>query len=195
MVIIIFNKTVRTTTCEIICNVQKCTSCKSYRAALRAIYHSSIKRATLKSRVIHNHTNERFLRTPEKKEKMCRLRKAVTSSKYKISKLENYIKKLNEKKVDEELNQDMVHILNSNSKKIQERYPEGTFARLFWEEQLKASSGKKGRQNRWHPLMIKWCLNLQLLSGVTYHTLRTSGFIVLPSERTLRDFTHALLQI
>ncbi len=40
-------------------------------------------------------------------------------------------------------------------------YPEGTFAtfaRLFWEEQLKASSGKKGRQNRWHPLMIKWCM-------------------------------------
>lgn len=96
----------------------------------------------------------------------------------------------NSEEIDEELNQDMVQILNRNSDKIQKRYPEGSFARLFWEEQQKASSGKKGRQNRWHPLMLKWCLNLQLLSGVSYHTLRTSGFIVLPSERTLRDFTH-----
>lgn len=38
--------------------------------------------------------------------------------------------------------------------------------------------------------MIKWCLNLKLLSSSAYHTLRTSGFIQLPSERTLRDYTH-----
>ena len=62
-----FNKTVRTTSCEIICDAQICTPCKSYRAALRAVYHSSIKRATLKSTVIQNHTNKRYLRTPEKK--------------------------------------------------------------------------------------------------------------------------------
>ena len=38
--------------------------------------------------------------------------------------------------------------------------------------------------------MIKWALNLKLLSSSAYHALRTSGFIVLPSEGTLRDFTH-----
>lgn len=35
--------------------------------------------------------------------------------------------------------------------------------------------------------MIKWCLNLKLLSG---SALRTSGFIKLPSKRTLRDYVH-----
>lgn len=38
--------------------------------------------------------------------------------------------------------------------------------------------------------MIKWCLNLKLLSTSAYHSLRTAGFIKLPSERTLRDYTN-----
>ena len=39
-------------------------------------------------------------------------------------------------------------------------------------------------------MMIRWCLNLKLLSSSSYHTLRTSGFLKLPSQRTLRDYTH-----
>lgn len=33
-------------------------------------------------------------------------------------------------------------------------------------------------------------MNLKLLSSSAYHSLSTSGFIKLPSERTLRDYTH-----
>ena len=33
-------------------------------------------------------------------------------------------------------------------------------------------------------------MNLKLLSSSAYHSLRTSGFMKLPSERTLRDYTH-----
>ena len=33
------------------------------------------------------------------------------------------------------------------------------------------------------------CL-LKLLSSAAYHSLRTSGFVKLPSEWTLRDYTH-----
>ena len=35
----------------------------------------------------------------------------------------------------------------------------------------------------------KWCLNLKLMSSVAYHGMRCSGFVTLPSERTLRDYT------
>ena len=38
--------------------------------------------------------------------------------------------------------------------------------------------------------MIKWCLNLQLLSSSAYQAVKLSGVLVLPSERTLRDYTH-----
>ena len=33
-------------------------------------------------------------------------------------------------------------------------------------------------------------MNLKLLSSSAYHCLSTSGFVKLPSERTLRDYTH-----
>lgn len=43
---------------------------------------------------------------------------------------------------------------------------------------------------RWHPLFIRWCLNIMLTSSTTYEIIRESGFITLPSKRTLRDYTH-----
>ncbi len=39
-------------------------------------------------------------------------------------------------------------------------------------------------------MMIRWCLSLKLLSSGSYNALRSSGVVVLPSERTLRDYTH-----
>ena len=42
---------------------------------------------------------------------------------------------------------------------------------------------------RWHPRMIKWCLNIKLHSSAAYEAIRESGFISLPSSRTLRDYT------
>ena len=43
---------------------------------------------------------------------------------------------------------------------------------------------------RWHPLFIRWCLNIMLISGKAYEVMRESGLICLPSRRTLRDYTH-----
>lgn len=50
------------------------------------------------------------------------------------------------------------------------------------------AKGKTGR--RWHPLFLRWCLNIALTSSKTYEIIRDSGFITLPSKRTLRDYTH-----
>ena len=80
--------------------------------------------------------------------------------------------------------------MKENSSTIQYTYPEGSFARLFWEEQLKAATVTNARQIQWHPMIIKWCLNLKLLSSSAYYAMRSSGFVKLPSERTLRDYTH-----
>ena len=43
---------------------------------------------------------------------------------------------------------------------------------------------------RWHPIMVKWALNLKMLSSSPYHASRTSGFMLLPRKRTLRDYVH-----
>ncbi len=38
--------------------------------------------------------------------------------------------------------------------------------------------------------MVKWCLYLRHLSSGAYEALRVSGCVKLPSQRTLRDYTH-----
>ena len=77
---------------------------------------------------------------------------------------------------------------------IHEQFPEGSFKRLFWEQQRQALISSSN-QMRWHPTMIKWCLNIKLYSTAAYEAIRESGFISLPSTRTLRDYTHHIKSI
>ena len=64
------------------------------------------------------------------------------------------------------------------------------FKSIFWQQQMKASLAKGKQGIRWHPAIIRWCLYLHHRSSGAYSTLRNSGVIVLPSERTLRDYRH-----
>lgn len=140
-----------------------------------------------------SHSNERYLNTPEKKAKMTKLKERAQAAEKQVKVLKDKIREIMQQQgdtLDPDLNSDFVSIMNSNSDRINASYPEGSFARLFWEEQLKAASVKDPRLMRWHPVMIKWCLNLKLISSAAYHCLHTSGFVKLPSERTLRDYTH-----
>jgi len=43
---------------------------------------------------------------------------------------------------------------------------------------------------RWHPLFVRWASNIMLTSSKMYEIIRESGFICLPSQRTLRDYRH-----
>ena len=92
--------------------------------------------------------------------------------------------------IDGAFHDDLFGIMQENNEEVKKKYPEGSFQRLFWEEQINAVRVKNSRQIRWHPLFIRWCLNLKLLSSAAYHATKTPGFIKLPSERTLRDYTH-----
>ena len=40
--------------------------------------------------------------------------------------------------------------------------------------------------------MIKWCLYLRYKSSGVYEALKESGCLKLPSQRTLRDYTHVI---
>ena len=45
-------------------------------------------------------------------------------------------------------------LMKESTPKIRELFAEGTFRRLFWDEQLK-SAEKDLRQMRWHPTIIR----------------------------------------
>jgi hypothetical protein len=186
-----YPQTVRTTNCEVICTNHKCSSCKKYRATLRSIYHRWSRRSE-SSGSSSSFGNDRYLNTLEKKKKMSKWRKRAQFAETTLLKLRDKVRMLTENQgeiISQDMHSDLLEIMKQNTKKVNDTYPEHSFARLLWDEQLKASSVSP-RQMRWHPVLIKWCLNLKLLSSSCYHALRSSGFLKLPSERTLRDYTN-----
>ena len=92
--------------------------------------------------------------------------------------------------MDKQLDADIAAIMDECSSYVEETYPANSFERLFWEEQKRARNVKCAKQIRWHPMIIKWCLRIKLISSAAYSAFRSSGLLKLPSERTLRDYTH-----
>ena len=137
-------------------------------------------------------TNYRFLTTPEKDRRLRRLHQQSRINQQRANRLRLLERATEERgmSVDENLHNDLVHIIEENSHVVAQSYPQDSFARVFWESQHRASSLKDARSMRWDPLMIRWCLYLRHVSGRAYEMLRESGVIKLPSQRTLRDYTY-----
>ena len=64
------------------------------------------------------------------------------------------------------------------------------FMKLSWEQQKSAFSKKS--VEKYHPMLIRFCLSLATKSGSAYDELRNSNVLVLPSRRTLRDQRNAI---
>jgi hypothetical protein len=65
-----------------------------------------------------------------------------------------------------------------------------SYQRLFWCKQFKSINVNSSKGMRWHPMILRWCLYLIQKSNTAYDALRDSGFIILPSTRTLFDYSH-----
>ena len=100
---------------------------------------------------------------------------------------ENLQREINERgvKVDSELAEDFEKIMAANSNDVT------PFMHLFWEQQ-KQSVSKKGTSNRYHPMIIRFCLSIASKSASAYDELRSSNVLTLPSRRTLRDYKNAI---
>ena len=188
-------QTVRSSSCEMLSQGPKCSSCVEYRSPLRSAYNRWNKR-TLRSPSKFTSASSRtpfsYLRTPEKRRRYSLLRARAIAAEKKLARLRKRLKESISKSgvtIESDLHSDLVQTMEENNEEIQKKYGEGTFRRLFWDQQMQAAKAKNPTQVRWHPMMIKWCLHLKLLSSSAYHAMRSSGFITLPSERTLRDYT------
>ena len=107
------------------------------------------------------------------------------SAEQEVEKLQEYIKSSTEKNgvlVHKNLHNDLQAVMKAESIERSKLFPEGSFRRLFWDEQLKMAKLKNAASMKRHPMMIRWCLNLKLLSSSVYHALRTPGFLKLPSS-------------
>lgn len=68
--------------------------------------------------------------------------------------------------------EDLKDMAEKSRDEIHKTYPEGSFERVFWEEQDKAMSLSNVRSMRWHQVFIKWSLYLWHLSGWAYERLQ-----------------------
>jgi hypothetical protein len=79
------------------------------------------------------------------------------------------------------LSNDFVKILSNANENMT------PFMNLFWQQQKQLfSSCSQGVQ--YHPMVIWFCLSLAAKSSSCYEELMNSGILVLPSQRTLRDY-------
>ncbi|KAK3921575.1 Transposable element P transposase, partial [Frankliniella fusca] len=161
-----------------------CVSCKALQEIFRKRRWKSVH---LKGTDVSKTTNK-SLSKEELETKASSIHNVMKNQKKKIIRLEEKIRKMINKdtiEIDEHLGKDFMKILRKNADKMT------GIQKLFWKEQMKAL----GRQNNpksmtWNPMMVRIALHLQNISPAAVNFMRDAGFISLPCNRTLYDFTH-----
>ena len=169
-----------------------CDVCKQYRSNLRALVGRSEKRRTSECDRTDpsSHTPFQHLSTPEKARRYQREHALRKSCQRRIGHLLQEAAEERGFCEDKSLSDDLSQIMVQNAENMKSIHPAGSFGRIFWDSQAQAASLTDARQMRWDPMMVRWCLYLRHLSSSAYETLREGGFVKLPSQRTLRDYTH-----
>ena len=85
---------------------------------------------------------------------------------------------------------DVGTVFDDASSQVMADFPEDSFQRILWEQQKQYNSLRDKRQMRWHPIIVRFALSLRYASTSAYRAVTKCGFLSLPSERTLRDYTH-----
>ena len=173
----------------------RCHSCNNYRRTLHAMLSRYQTTADSVGKIqTTSHTNYRYLSTPEKHQRMALLHKDSRAANMKIDRLKAKLSKVMEEKgvsLESTMTSDLSQIMANEESLALKDIPPGSFQHIFWQQQKEAAA-KNSRGMRWHPVMIKWCLFLQHQSSKAYETLRQSGCIRLPSQRTLRDYSQCV---
>lgn len=187
--------TVRHQNCHLLTATDKCSVCHQYRNTLRAL-KSKEKASDMhekEQRTEHSsHTNYRYLTKEESSERLENLQKAKRALTRRNQRLKEKLHKIIDKD-GLQLHDDDAAIFGQifeDADTAIKSSATGQFQQLFWEQQQRYNSLKDKRGMRWHPLMIRFALNLKYLSSSAYKAV--GQFLTLPSERTLRDYTHVL---
>jgi hypothetical protein len=192
--------TIRSTKCDFFVrkNGGRCVNCQTYRRTLRKTLHrrsGTPKVCTSQKDWTKCKTSNKNLTENQKLHKIKQFKDYSQQLELENAQLRREITKKNKTegvRLSEGENKDLSELVQSCENEMEKNHPdESSYQRLFWEQQLKCSKLKDKHGMRWHPSIIKWCIYLKSKSSKTYDTLRNSGFIKLPSERTLSDYTNA----
>ena len=187
--------TVRRSDCSILCasssRTYRCKQCQAFRPTLRvmALRHSQKNNSRTSA---SSHTRYCDLTSVEKDDRLRSLHSALRASNKKVKRMEARVNQLIANKgieLEFEDADDISRLTAEVNPTVQTKFLEDSPQRIFWEQHMKYNQLKDKRQMRWHPLVIRFALNLRYLSGTAYKAVRQFG-ISLPSERTLYEYTH-----
>lgn len=160
--------------CELLCSSETtCSNC--IQALRRSKKPSSENPIPLKEKApLSKASKNRLIATIQKQRVVCKELEG------RITQLEKEIA-TNSIPINETLEKDILTILASNSDELTPHM------KVFWEQQQKLL-GMPSFGRRYHPHIIRFCLSLHAKSPAGYRELRDSGVLILPSEKTLRDY-------
>ena len=190
--------TIRASNCELVVGNKegtsyRCQCCTAHRKTLCALLSQHTKKEAVDATAAASHTNYRYLSNDEKKLRLHQLHLKNRQCGRRIKSLKAALEKAIQQRgvaVDSELHNELTETMIQKSQTMSQQLPAGSFARIFWDNQLQAAQQQDSRSMRWDPIMIKWCLYLRHISGRAYEMVRESGVVSLPSQRTLRDYTY-----
>ena len=168
---------IRSEQCELLCNDISCSSCIKQERSLGKMRENKAKQAVepLKSNApLSGSSKARLVATVQQQRLVCKELEG------RIAELEKEIER-NSIPIDETMEKDILAILADSGEEVTPHM------KVFWEQQrILVAMPKFGR--RYHPHVIRFCLSVHAKSPAAYRELRDSGILVLPSERTLRDY-------
>ena len=193
-----WSHSIRHVACELVIPMSehrvRCKRCMSYRGCLR-VQNIRLKNQSTERSEPSSCTPYHVLTKDEMQVRMKKLHNDLRIIRKKHDRMKKRLAALVDRDgvtLDEQVCEDLRSIIASEGSKALEKTDCSNFQRIFWEQQVLAASKKDDRGMRWHPLMVKWCIYLRAQSQGAYETLRQTQCIKLPSQRTLRDYTHHL---
>ena len=190
---------IRSTNCHLLVGqYDRCKCCITYRRTLlKAQQRRDNKIATPEKNWVKSHLPLSRLSENQKIHKIKQLRIYANSLESEVEKLKRQLSKSIKQgiKLTEAESQAMTELMNDTEGEVKKSYADpNSFQRLLCEQQKKYNNLTDKRGMRWHPMILRWCIYLKGKSSSTYDSLRHSGFINLPSERTLYDYTNVTLK-
>ena len=192
-----YERTIRTQECDLLCRPcsagekrVRCQRCSRFRAHLRVKRSRHNNSDPSSSTADNSHTSYNHLSKDELVERLKNVQKSRKIIRRKYRRLAKKMIKKEGVKISEEDESDIRMLIDDVTPEIGTKYGKDSPQYVLWQEQKKYNSLQNKRQMRWHPLVIRFALNLFYSSRVAYRNVTSSGFLALPSERTLRDYTH-----
>ena len=138
------NYTIRCSFCHILVlpPAKRCNSYSEYRKTLNVLLQQQNSKDNNQRTSTDSHTNYHFLSSSEMNERLQRLHVETVLQRQQIKRISEKLEHTIDKHgipVDNDLHQDLVAIMDSHQPLISEQYPQGSFQRIFWEQQYKAS--------------------------------------------------------